>query len=263
MRNIVGIWLVSIVAGLLALACADGGSDDAGPAASDAPSRGSVLELTPRPRDEESYPPFEGPQRAPAVYERTNFREIPEYQLPAPGNVPESPIDAEGLEFQPPADPTCPEEWVQLVRPVEKFAVCFPPDWQVQGHGEVIAGIEDRWYSLGLFKFEGDRPLAHVSIYRMNPYAQPFTYTRNCEQAYRVSYSGKPAVLCPGLPGSFTEAKIIAYHVRVGEFDYFVNAVIHYEFDEEKGKYVADWPKELEEEAIRVAHTFRLLESPE
>lgn len=268
MRRLLVIYSVLLVAGLLVVACGGGSGGDSGDgaadgAADDTPSAVGVSVLTPRPSAEEIVPPFEGPPRRQVFDERTNYRRVMDFRLPAPEALPEPPMDAEGAEFSPPAAAACPQGWERLVRTVEKFQICYPPTWRVEGEGDVSAGFDDRWYSLGLFNFEGDRQLAHVSIYRMNAYAQPFLYTRGCERAYRVSLSGQPAALCPDFPGSFTEGKIIAYHVRVDDLDYFVNAVVYLDFDEEKGEYVASWPQELEEEAIEVAQTFELIGLPD
>ena len=78
---------------------------------------------------------------------------MPEFQLPVPEDLPAPPEDATGPEFQPPAEPQCPAEWQELRRPAEGFEVCYPEGWSIEGHGYVSAGVEDRWYSVGLFLF--------------------------------------------------------------------------------------------------------------
>ncbi len=99
-----------------------------------------------------------------------------------------------------------------------------------------------------------------MSIYVVNPYAKPFTYTRDCEQAYRVTFAGEAASLCPDHPGEFPEAKIIAYHVRKGDLDYFLNVVPMLPWDAETGSYRDTWDRDVEAAAIAIAQTFQLTE---
>lgn len=259
MRKLISLAsLVPVIAALLlAVACTDGDGEPSPEPTGETPSAATpTVEPTPQPTGEVIVPPLEGPERTLAFKENTNYREQPEFQLPAPEDVPEAPADAEGAEFHPPEEPVCPDGWEILRRPVEGFEVCYPATWRIDGHGYVSAGLDDRWYSVGLFLFEDGRQLAHVSIYIINPYAQPFLYTRDCQQAYRATFAAMPAVLCPDLSGRPPEGKIIAYHVRRDDLDYFLNVVPYFEYDEEEGGYLDSWPEEIEEQAIQVAHTF-------
>ena len=208
-------------------------------------------------------PPFEGPERASVSQRRTNYREEPDFQLPSPDTLSEPPRGTSGPEFRPPEEPQCPQSWNTLSRPREGFSICYPDPWIIEGHGYVTAGADDRWYSVGLFLFDGDLEAAHVSIYITNPYARPFLYTRECEQAYRVAFVGEPAVLCPDYPGVSSEARIIAYHLRRGDLDYFVNVVPHYEYDAQAFRYLDAPAEEVEARAIQIAHTFNLIEITE
>lgn len=204
-------------------------------------------------------PPLEGPARGAAAQEETNYWELSEFQLPEPQDLPEPPEDADAPEFSPPAEAECPADWEELSRPGEKFSICYPEDWRIDGHGYVTAGVEERWYSVGMFLLDGDVQKAHVSVYVISPYARPFTYTRDCEQSYRLTLAGEPAALCPDFPGEGPEARIIAYHVRRGERDYYVNVVPYFEFDEEEGTYLDTVSEEAEATAIEIAHTFRFI----
>jgi hypothetical protein len=207
-------------------------------------------------------PPLEGAERTFRAQERTNYRELPEFQLPDPASLPSPSDDQDGPEFQPTETPDCPEDWEVLRRQAEGFEVCYPSDWQVDGHGYVSSGADDRWYSVGLYRFgEGGHERAHVSIYLTNPYSQPFMYVAECEKAYQVTLGGLPASLCPDHPGEFPEAKIIAYHVRQGERDYFVNVVPMVEYDSEARVYHLDsWSKGGEEVGIQIAQSVRFME---
>jgi len=252
--------------GVLLAACDGGNGQKTTPPPAASATPGGTATATPSPGPEPSAearriaPPLEGPSRGPGATERTNYRELPEFELPAPEDLPEPPDSATGPEFQPPAEPQCPEDWEELERRAEGFAVCYPASWSIEGHGYVSAGVEDRWYSLGLFLFQDDAELAHVSIYVVNPYARPFTYTRDCDQAYRVTFAGEPAVLCADHPGEFPEAKIIAYHVRMGDLDYYINVVPTFQYDAESRTYLETWSEDAEATGIEIAHTLRLME---
>lgn len=248
-RGSVSIAVLAAAAAVIALACGGGGGEDEG------------VTMPPVRRDVIA-PPLEG-EAPPLSTERINYRLHPDFQLPDPAALPPVPEDAEGREYHPPETPECPEDWELLERPGEGFRICYPADWQIDGHGYVSAGADDRWYSLGIFKFVDENvEQAHVSVYMTPPFARPFLYVAECEQAYQVRFDGRLATLCPDLPGKFPEAKIIAYHIREGERDYFVNVVLYYEYDFENGRYLNSWPQELEETAIRIAQSFDLREPP-
>jgi hypothetical protein len=170
-------------------------------------------------------PPLEGPPRG-AAEDVEDFRDLPEWQLPVPEDLSPPPTDATGAEFNPPAEPAaCPDGWSVLARPDERFEVCHPPDWRIEGHGYVSSPGEDRWYSVGIVKWEGTEQLAHVSVYMFPPGARPVRYTIECPQPYAVTFAGEPAVLCADFPGEGRELRAISYHVVRDEQDYFDNAV--------------------------------------
>ena len=266
MRNRVAVLvIVAMAGGLLAAACAGGGQEttlESGatdtPAASATATSDSGLATSPA--DRRSGPPLEGASRGAAASERTNYRELDEFRLPEPEELPPPPEGATGPEFQPPVEPQCPEGWQELSRPAEGFRVCHPEGWSIDGHGYVSAGAEDRWYSLGLFLLQDAAEVAHVSIYVVNPYAKPITYTRDCDQAYRVTFAGDPAALCPNQTGEFPEAKIIAYHVRRGDLDYYINIVPQFQYDATSQTYLDNWSQDAEATGIRIAHTLQFME---
>ena len=267
-KRLLGLGSLAMAMGLLAAACAGGGdvsptpgtTMSASPAVTPDPTAVPTATDAPNPAALPITPPMEGPSRGPAATERTNYREVAEFELPSPASLPEPPEGAMGPEFQPPEDPQCPTDWQTLMRPGEGFLVCYPEDWSIEGHGYVSSGVEDRWYAVGLFLFDNDGvELAHVSIYVLNPYARPFTYTRDCEQAYRVTFAGEPAALCPDTPGEFPEAKIVAYHIRRGDRDYYVNVVPKFQYDAESGNYLDSWDEEAEATAVQIAHTFQFM----
>ncbi len=266
MRNKLLTAILLTAALLLAAAC--GGDDNASggtaspsasaraaasppPAAAPPPGPGATL----RPVS----PPLEGSQRATAATTRTNFRELPEFALPSPDDLPEPPADATGPEFHPPADPSCPPDWQVLQRPVEGFQICYPGDWVIDGHGYVSAADEDRWYSVGFFLRHGATEIAHVSLYVLNPYDTPFNYTKDCNQAYRVTFSGQPAVLCPDHQGVPPEVKILTYQIRRGDLDYYVNVVPRYTYDTVANRYLDQWDKDVEATAIQIAQTLQFV----
>lgn len=266
MRNRVMVLVILAMAGgLLAAACAGGGQETTPvPGATDAPAASATATPDPGvstfPEARRTGPPLEGASRGVAASERTNYRELDEFQLPEPEDLPPPPEEATGPEFQPPAEPQCPEDWQELSRPAEGFRVCHPEGWSIDGHGYVSAGAEDRWYSLGLFLSQDDVEVAHVSIYVVNPYAKPITYTRDCDQAYRVTFAGEPAAFCPDYTGEFPEAKIIAYHVRRGDLDYYINVVPKFQYDATSRIYLDTWSQDAEATGILIAHTLQFME---
>ncbi len=261
--RLVAVAALSLVlaGGLLAVACGEDG--DAGsvttPTLGVSPVGTSNSADVSLPEGSSFSPPLEGPSRGLPATERTDYWALPEFALPAPGDLPELPGNSMGTELRPPAEPQCPEAWQEVPRPAEGLSICYPADWRIEGHGYVSAGVEDRWYSLGLYLFKDGVELAHVSVYALNPYAQPFNYTRDCEQAYRVSFAGEPAVVCPDFPGQWPEVRIISYHVRKDDLDYFVNVVPRFQADSQSGDYSDTWSEEAEATAIQIAHSFRLI----
>ena len=215
---------------------------------------------TPTPTRRELSPPLEGGAQSPGPSERTNYRELADWRLPEPEELPPPPADADGPEFSPPPVPQCPEDWSQYARPAEGFRICHPDDWEINGDGYVTQLFQETWFSGGVFKFVDGVQGAHVSIYTINNYARPFTYTRDCRQAYAVTFAGQASVLCPDAPGALPEARIIAYHTRTDRFDYFVNVVPYFTYDAEDGGYEDYVDADLEELAIEIAHTFELTE---
>ena len=104
---------------------------------------------------------------------------------------------------------------------------------------------------------------AHVSIYMTTPYSPPAVYVSECEQAYQVKLDGLPASLCPDHAGEFPEAKVIAYHVRRGERDYFINVVPMVEYDSEAGLYHLNSSSEEDEAmGIRIVQSIQFTELP-
>jgi hypothetical protein len=256
------ILLAAVTVGsLLAAACAGGDGAPQGTAGPEATTTPTTPAATPGDGISALTPPLEGPPRIVQSRERTNYRDLAEYQLPLPEELPEPPGGADAPEFHPPAEPQCPEDWEELSRPGEGFKICYPNDWQIEGHGYVSAASDDRWYSVAFVLFQDDIQVAHVSVYViLSAFTQPFTYTRDCEQAYRVTFAGRDAVLCPDLSGQFPEAKIITYHARRDDFDYFVNIVPYLQYDDQAGRYLDTWSEEAEATAIQVAHTLQFIE---
>ncbi len=250
---------------LLALvaACGDKGSvgdDESATQAAAAATPTPELIPAPPPEVERLKLPLEGPWRPFHSSERMNYREHPDFQLPDPADLPPR-EDVDGLEFQLPDEPECPEDWERLVRPVEGFQICYPPDWTIEVHGYVSRGADDRWYDVGIYRMDpSGLPLIHVSVYVTSPYSQPFMYVAECEQAYRVTLNGVPASICPNFPGQPPEAKIIAYHVRKGDKDYFLNVVPRLEYDASRQGYLTRWSREDEETAIGIVQTFLFIE---
>lgn len=249
---------VAAAVSLVGVACDGGGGSSTGgtPEATASDSPTPAVEASP------IFAPMEGPERTFRPEERTNYRELLEFHLPDPASLPLPSADEDGPEFHPPETPTCPGGGQMLFRPAEGFQVCYPGDWRIGGHAYVTAGVDDRWYAVSLSRFgEDGRERAHVSIYVTNPYSQPFLYVADCQQAYQVKLDGRPASLCPDHPGEFPEAKIIAYHVRQGERDYFINVVPVFEYDSDAGRYRDSWSKEDEAMGIQIAQGFQFTES--
>jgi hypothetical protein len=171
--------------------------------------------------------------------------------LPEPGG------DQDGPEFHPPETPTCPDDWELLDRPLEFFKICFPKDWQIDGHGYVTAGFDDRWYSVGLFNFlEDGSQSAHVSIYMLRPFSRPpQLFIKECDQAYRVVLDGQDAALCADVPGVFPEARIVHYFVSVDDRWTLINVVPYFEKDPETGAYTDQFSEEDFQLAIQIAQT--------
>ena len=216
---------------------------------------------TPVPSRAELTPPLEGGDQALGPSEFINFRELAELQLPKPEDLPPPPEDADAPEFNPPLAPECPEDWLEYPRSAEGFLICYPQGWEINGDGYVTLPFQDRWYSAGIYMFDGDVQAAHVSVYTINPRARPYTYTLDCDQPYAVTFAGQPSVLCPDAPGAvFPEQRIISYHTRTDQFDYFVNIVPFYTHDSGDGSYGDSVDSDLEELAIEIAHTFQLTE---
>ncbi len=225
------------------------GDDDAGTPSVSAGTGTSTPTGTP---SDPLAPPLEGPERGPAATERTDFREVEEWDLPAPDSVNPVPDDEDGAIYHPPAEPNCPADWQTLARPSEGFSICYPSDWQTAGYGYVTAGQEERWLSVGIVKFLSearDEQDAHVSVYVIPRHARPMTYTRDCPRPYRLTFAGEPAVICPEFPGQGSEKDFTSYHIRRGDLDYFVQ-IVPYEGGSD----------EALDTAIEIAHTFRLID---
>lgn len=247
MRRLLVLAFLLLLASLSAV-CGGGSGDDDAKIATPTPSRGVLV------------PPLEGGDQPVGTSERTNFREHPEYQLPAPEDLPRPPDDTEGPEFYPPKEPECQEDWLQFSRSAEGFVICYPAGWEVDGAGYVTRPYQDRWYSGGVFLFKDGVQAAHVSVYTFNNYSLPYDYTRDCQQPYAVTLAGQPAVLCPDYPGLFPEERIVSYHVRTEMFDYLVNAVPYFTYDADSGSYRDSVDSDLAQLAIEVAHSFQLTE---
>ena len=206
-------------------------------------------------------PPLEGGSQPVGPSQFTNYRELPETQLPKPEELPPPPDDVDGAEFDPPPAPECPQDWLEFSRSREGFLICYPDGWEINGDGYVTRAFQDRWFSIGIYMFDGDVQAAHVSVYAFNPRARPYNYTLDCDQPYAVTFAGQPSVLCPDAPGAvFPEQRIISYHTRTDQFDYFVNVVPFYSYDSGDGTYGDSIDADLEELAIEIAHTFQLTE---
>jgi hypothetical protein len=254
-KGLLSIISIAIVTAMVCLACDGiGGSS----------SRETRSGLGPRTASTPVFPPLDGPERTFRAEERTDYRELPEFQLPDPDRLPDPSDDEDGAEFRPPESSECPEDWEVLRRPLEGFQVCFPSEWEVDGHGYVSSGADDRWYALGLYRFgEDGHERAHVSIYMTTPYSQPVLYVSECDRAYKVRLDGLAAGLCPDHAGQFPEAKIIAYHVPRGDRDYFLNVVPMMEFDSEAGLYYLDsWSEKDLATGIDIVQSIQFTELP-
>ena len=251
---------------LVAVGAACGGSGGKDSVATPSPTGATPDEgddVVPQVSPSALFPPLEGPERTFRPRERTNYREHPDFQFPDPNDLP-APSDAQqGREFRPPESPNCPEGWEVYARPDDGFRICHPSDWRVDSEGYVNVGVDDKWFSVGLFRYAADgRQSAHVSVYVSTPFSQPATYLIACDQAYQVVIDGMPASLCPDFPGESPEAKVIAYHIRRGIRDYFINVVPYFEFDSAAEGYLTTWRQDDEETAIQIAHSFEFLELP-
>jgi hypothetical protein len=207
-------------------------------------------------------PPFEGPARA-RVLQREDFRQDADWQMPSPDNLPK-PDDTTDPILNPPA-PSCPTDWQAIYRTPEGFSVCHPDAWAVDGEGYVSAANQDRWFSVGLFDFTDDSKqhrLAHVSVYAIPPFVEPFRYTIDCPEPKSVTFGGHAAVVCPSFPAVSPEARIISYHVAEGNMDYFVNIVTYFKYDASTGKYTNDTDDDALNMAVQIADTFQLTQTP-
>ena len=237
--------------GLFVLACGD--DDDVSETGSPTPSEAGTGSATPTPAVI-LIPPIEGPRRGPPATERTDFREDPEWDLPAPDDLPPVPDDENETIFFPPLSAECPGDWLLIQRPSEGFRICHPSDWQDAGTGYVTDGAEDRWYGQGIVKFADenrDRELAHVSVYWIPRFTRPMTYTRDCPQPFGITFAGQPAVICPEFPDEAPREDFTSYHIRLADVDYFVQ-VVSFEGGDDASYDLA----------VQIAHTFQLLEQP-
>lgn len=239
---------VSVLTTATLLACSGGDGDNGdGPS----PSPASPTAIQPD-NLRNLFPPLEGPER-PVAREAVNYRQDAEFDLPDPADLPALPSGLSSLG--PPEDPVCPDGWVNFERPLEAFRLCYPDPYVIEGHGFVTAGAEERWYAVGFFDFDGEVELGHVSVYVTGPFSRPFLYVAECDQAYQVTIGGTAASVCPDYDGRGDE-KIIAYHVRVGDLDYFVNAVPA-QADASASLTTGD---EIESTLLQIVHSFELLE---
>lgn len=236
---------VLVTATLLACGGNGGYNDGASPSpASPTPSQAN--------NERGLFPPLEGPER-PVAREVINYWEDHDFDLPDPAGLPDLPSDLSSLA--PPDVPVCPEGWINLDRPTEAFKVCYPDGYATEGHGYVTAGVDERWYGVGIFDFEeGDVELGHVSIYVTGPFSRPFDYVAQCDQAYGVTIDGEPAAVCPDYAGVGDE-KIIAYHLRVGDYDYSINAVPAQDASASSGA-----AGEIEDTLLQIVHSFELID---
>jgi len=241
------------------------GGDDSSPTGTpgDSPSGSAAASGSPLPTPESDplIPPLEGPEPGPAISERKDWREDPEWALPSPGDV--SPAeDIDDPVLNPPAEPACPSDWTVLERPDEGFAICHPASWTVAGHGYVSPANEDRWYSLGIFDFVDEEEhiqRAHVSVYVFSRFARPVRYTIDCPSPASVTFAGEAAVVCPSFPGVPPEAEIIAYHVLREDLDYFVNVTTYPKYEAETEEYSGEVDQDARDLAVKIAQTFEFI----
>lgn len=253
--------LALAAAGFLGLFAACGGDDSGGstpstPTGSDA---SPTISIAPTPGGDPLVPPLEGTEVGPPVTEMTDWREEPDWQMPEPEDVPAA-DDPEDPALNPPAEPTCPTDWILINRPTEGFTICYPPNWVVGSHGFVSSANESRWYSLGLFDFadpENQIQRAHVSVYAFPQFARPVRYIIDCPDPLSVTLSGIPAVVCRDYPGLNPEANIISYHVYRGGLDFFLNIVSYYRYED--GEYTDTVDQEALDTAIQVAQTVKFI----
>lgn len=267
-RLIIAALAATIVFAVIA-AC--GGDDDtsATPDGSESPA-GSIdpsatVTLAPTPGGDPLIPPLEGPEPGPPVTEEKDWREDPEWALPRPEDV-EPADDPDNPLLNPPSDPTCPPDWVPLLRPAEGYQMCYPVDWVTGSHGYVSSANESRWYALGLYDFsnpEEQIQRAHVSVYMFPTFSRPVRYTLDCPNPLSVTLSGLAAVMCEDFPGISPESQIVSYHVFREDRDYFLNIVSYFEYDEETGEYTDEVDQQAFDLAVQVAQTFKFIEITE
>ena len=236
----------AILAAVTLLACSGDDGDDGDDGGSPSPS---VVTPTPTQPDNQRgfFPPLEGLER-PVAREVVNYWEDSAYDLPDPADLPE--LLPELSSLAPPEVPVCPEGWVNLDRPTEGFKTCYPEDYATEGHGYVTAGVDERWYAVGIYDFDGDVELGHVSVYVTGPFSQPFDYVALCDQAYRTTIDGEPATVCPDYDGGGGE-KIIAFNMRIGDLDYSINAV---------PSQSAGAAGDIESALLQIVHSFDLID---
>ena len=204
---------------------------------------------------------LEGPGRPGTVNEQTDFREDPNWQLPAPADIPAA-DDGDDPIQNPPDEPVCPEGWAEHVRAREGFEICYPADWTIGGHGYNRSANEESWYSVGFFSYpvgDEENQLAHVSVYVVPQYTRPFRYTIDCPQPYSLEFAGEPAVVCPDFPPTEPEARISSYHVFRENLDYFVTVASYREWDAEAGEYTDGVNQEAVDTAIQIAHSLTFI----
>jgi hypothetical protein len=261
-----GLRLSAAFCALIALAvfaACGGGGDSATetPGNSASASAGASSSPLPTPESNPLIPPLEGPDPGPAVSERTDWREDPEWALPSPDDV--SPADnPDDPVLNPPADPECPVDWAVIERPDEGFKICHPASWIVAGHGYVSPPNEDRWYSLGIFNFvdeEKQIQRAHVSVYVFPPFARPVRYTIDCPAPASLIFAGEAAVVCPSFPGVTPESEIISYQVRREDRDYFVNVTTYPGYDAGTEEYSGEVDPDVRGLAVQIAQTFQFI----
>jgi hypothetical protein len=58
------------------------------------------------------------------------------------------------------------------------------------------------------------------------------------------------------------EARFVAYHLRSGGFDYFIQLVLHRPYDSGSGAYPYGYSEDDLQAAVEILSTFALLEEP-
>lgn len=254
------IFVAPLLAVLALTACGDDDTSISTTTSTPTPT----LAGSPTPSPNPLVPPLEGPERTGYIGEKQDFRLNPDYELPAPNEVP-SPEDASDPVLNPPAIPDCPSDWKKLIRGPEGFQLCYPEDWTVLTDAYKNSPNEERWYTGGVFKFPGDPPerqLAHVSIYAIPQYTRPFPYTKDCPTPFSVQLNNQPAVVCPSFPPASPEARIVSYHVFRENFDYFFNIALYYKWDESAGAYTDQTDAAAFDTAVKIIHSVEFLSVP-